>query len=86
MHYMDMTTGDTLLTEWAYPEEESYEPEGILFSSCGMAQAMLDSMDIGATILGGETFYGMVSGEDDYKDEDDYKGGMMDEKGYFLGI
>ena len=47
--YMDMTTGDTLLTEWAYPEEESYEPEGILFSEAvGMAQAMLDSMDIGA--------------------------------------
>ena len=80
--YMDMTTGDTLLTEWAYPEEESYEPEGILFSEAvGMAQAMLDSMDIGATILGGETFYGMGSGEDDYKDEEDDK----DEERLFFG-
>ena len=86
--YMDMTTGDTLLTEWAYPEEESYEPEGILFSEAvGMAQAMLDSMDIGATILGGETFYGMGSGEDDYKDEDGYKDedDYKDEERLFFG-
>ena len=34
-----------------------------------MAQAMLDSMDIGATILGGRHFM-MGSGEDDYKDEE----------------
>ena len=54
------------------------KPDSLVFSEAvGMAQAMLDSMDIGATILGGETFYGMVSGEDDYKDEDDYKGDIF---------
>ena len=76
--YMDMTTGDTLLTEWAYPEEESYEPEGILFSEgCwdGLG-AMLDSMDIGATILGGDIFTWDL-GEDDYKDEEDKRGKVI---------
>ena len=72
--YMDIATGDTLLTEWYYPEEEPYEPQGIVFSEAvEMAQAMLDSMDIDAAILGGETFYGMGNGDGEGKEEDDYK-------------
>jgi hypothetical protein len=72
--YMDVTTGDTLFTEWYYPEEEPYEPQGIVFSEAvEMAQAMLDSMDIDAAILGGETFYGMGGGDGEGKEEDDYK-------------
>ena len=61
-------------TEWYYPEEEPYEPQGIVFSEAvEMAQAMLDSMDIDAAILGGETFYGMGNGDGEGKEEDDYK-------------
>jgi hypothetical protein len=72
--YMDMTTGDTLFTEWYYPEEEPYEPQGIVFSEAvEMAQAMLDSMEMDAIILGGETFYGMGNGDGEGKEEDDYK-------------
>ena len=34
---------------------------------------MLDSMEMDAIILGGETFYGMGNGDGEGKEEDDYK-------------
>ena len=40
------------------------KPDSLVFSEAvEMAQAMLDSMDIDAAILGGETFYGMGNGD-----------------------
>ena len=50
------------------------KPDSLVFSEAvEMAQAMLDSMDIDAAILGGETFYGMGNGDGEGKEEDDYR-------------
>ena len=58
------------------------KPDSLVFSEAvEMAQAMLDSMEMDAIILGGETFYGMGSGDGEGKEEDDYK----DEDRLFVG-
>ena len=50
------------------------KPDSLVFSEAvEMAQAMLDSMEMDAIILGGETFYGMGGGDGEGKEEDDYK-------------
>ena len=50
------------------------KPDSLVFSEAvEMAQAMLDSMEMDAIILGGETFYGMGNGDGEGKEEDDYK-------------
>lgn len=70
--YMDITTGDTLFTE-RYVEEFEPEMPGILFSEAvEMAQQVLDSVGVSATILGGEMYFGSEMYNNDGPDGEDY--------------
>ncbi len=68
--YMDITSGDTLFTERIrVDDEQPYESQAILFSEAvSIAQLALDSLEISASLLGGEAYFGSVKYDDDYSE------------------
>ena len=75
--YMDITSGDTLFTErFHLDDEQPYESQAILFSEAvSIAQLALDSLEISASLLGGEAYFGSVKYDDDYSEVEDLVSG-----------